>query len=1063
MTAELRERLLAELSPAQRDVVDQLRRGPVKVVAAAGSGKTKTMATLYALAVLDGTKPSQILAVTFTERGAAELRERVAATMAGSEGRDDPLEKAWIGTFHRLMRRLLAERWYDSQVPPDLELLDEVGAQLLLQEAAAEVGARVATGGRRAVPPGGRAADLLAVVRGAPEAVARLRSTSLEPGECRRLSSAAYRSFEEAGDPAEELSWHNFGLEVTIAVWEAYEERLRRGSATDFDGLLRSALRALRSSPSLAGWTRAAFRLLIVDEYQDTSPIQDRLLAELCGPHRERMFVVGDPRQSIFAFRDAQPGVMAQNEGRVFTLPRNHRSLEPILSAADHVIQGDPRFAEDAGLEVDRASPLGHPVLLGLASSAVEEAKGIAEFIWRLSRQGITHLDGTRQQVGFGEMAVLAPTLRRVGPPLEEELRRRGIPFQTASGGLMERPEVKDAVALLRAAVNPDDGRAWIRVLQSPFVRVSDRDLALLLGAPRSSDESVPHRLERSQSEPSTDLPTATQARVAVVAALREECRQRARTRGASEMLSLLLERAGVRRYHDARSRAGDPEGARALASLQELNRIALAAEAGGRFVPVRELLDRLALLETGRGRQEPAPAGTGSQVTLSTIHRAKGLEWSVVVLADCRPLRPRGLPRVLWDRQAEALIVTGLGGKPTEARRRWDLTSDAAVEREERTRLIYVAMTRARDLLAVTTSRSGVAHPGPTLSEQREQLWQGAKHDGEYARLLLALAGGKPWVAELPGFPDRVSLPWGDLDIPTPAEGPITGPDLGRLAERWRQVASLPMAGREPGERPPAQLSYSALATLDSCPRQFWFEHVAGFRPPDEHAGAGEGARGSLGQGRQLALEMGSAVHAVLERLHRAHPERAPLPVELERELRGIPVELHLGDLRAMLGRYAELEVASLPTLGVEVPFRWRSWAGQGIPPLVGSIDRVAILGDGGLLALDYKTDTEVAREVTTQHKRQLALYALALEQGLLDPPRPVRAALVLLRTGEVRDVDTSGVAKASALAWATSLAKAAADPDRLSALGRDGLPCGTCPFSWFCPERNGEQQPVL
>ena len=1052
MISELREQILQELSPDQREVVRQLHRGPVKVVAAAGSGKTRTMAALYAMALVDGLAPGQILAVTFTNKGAAELRERVTAAVGGIPAAPD-LESAWIGTFHRLMRRLLAEHWYEAKVAPELEQLDEVEARLALEQAGALVARQLAAGALGPLPPGMRGGDVIPLATSAVEAVQRLRATPLTPEQCARLSQAAYAAPPFSGDPAGELEVHRLGLSLTMEVWREYERFLAQRHATDFDGLLRTALRALTGAPPLAAWARHNFQLLIVDEYQDTSPLQARLLFELCGSHQERIFVVGDPRQSIYAFRDAQPGVMDGHPGRPYPLPRNYRSLAPILAAAEAVLRTEPHFAADAPMEVGRAAPDGHPVLLGLAGDPRAEAEGIADLIWGLRQDGLVHPDGTRQAVAFQDVAVLARTLGRIGPHLENALRARAIPFATAAGGLLDRPEVKDAVAMLRAATNPLDGQAWVRVLQGPLYRISDVELDLLLDRPQAPDEPLPQRLERGLRR----LPGAGTAGQRATAALEllSAAATACEVRTASEVMSLLIEQSGLRAYHDARSRRGEVDGARALASLEALNRVALESERGGRFASARELLERMAKLEERGGRREPAPTA-GDQVTLSTIHGAKGLEWPVVVLADCRPFSPQSRGgRILWDGEAQALLVSRAGGSPTAAKARWDQTAAAHVDREERTRLIYVAMTRAQDLLVVTTSRAGFGPQGATLDQLLELVWAGEGGQGEFAQLLAGLAAGAPWAGRLPGFPEAVRLPWGRGAGGAPERPPaIRRTELAPALARWQTVAGLPEEVRDRAQRARPQVSFSSLATLERCPRWYWFAHVAQFRAPDLAEDWGEEG------GRAEALELGTKAHLLLERYHRRNPTRGPAPGELAELARRTGAAS--AELESMLETSAALPVAALPTLGVEVNFSWRGWGPGHLPDLVGAIDRLALGEEGEVLVLDYKTDLAPTPATVERHGRQLLLYSLAVEAGLLGRPRPARAALVMLRTGELLAVDGSAPARDAARQWAATLAGRALVPESLTAVGHSPLPCGECPYRWFCPEREGASPPA-
>ncbi|HUY55950.1 MAG TPA: ATP-dependent DNA helicase [Candidatus Nanopelagicaceae bacterium] len=1066
------ELLLAALTPAQREVVEQRGRGPVKVAAAAGSGKTKTMATLYALGVAEGVHPARILAVTFTDRAAVELRERILATMAdvglaAPGAPDSPLEGAWIGTFHQLARRLIAEQPYLAEVPRDLALVDEVEAQGLLREAADSVRGQVAAGHgpARWIPENPDLRALLGLIEGASAAVTRLRSTDLDPSTCRLLSQAAYGRFEAAGDPSDELAWHRCAMEVTIAIWEEMERRLVSLRALDFDGLLRQALAALTESPALTSWCQANFRLIIVDEYQDTSAVQSALLERLAGARQRELFVVGDARQSIFAFRDAKPGIMAETAGREYSLFRNHRSVAPILAAADHVIRADVHFASDQPMEVGRGEALAQPVLLGLAESVEAEADGIAQALLLLRQRGIPGPSGSHQAVEFGDMAVLAYTFNRLGPALEEAFRRHRIPFQTATGGLLIRPEIKDALALLRLIADAADDQAWVRVLQSPWVRVSDSDLLQLVGDGEATRATLEERLRSALGGDPVD--SAVGRRVQRLVGVADELRSWARIRPAAEVLSAALDESGLLAYHEARSLAGDPDGHRALSSLRDLQRVALNTQAAGSWLGLDRLLERIAAISDASGRAEPPPRGSQQLVTLSTIHRAKGLEWPVVVLADCRPHHQRGRPPVLWDRLDGAVVMSRIGDHETAAGVRWKGSPAAAVAREEHRRLVYVAMTRARDLLLVTTTRPGVKDPAPTLEEVIGQLWHGSAPRSEYAELASELAAGAPWIAALSGFPGAVDLPWGAGPAQPSSEAGGSYAAAASLPpepleRRWEELRKLARSAHGARFDAPEQLSFSSIRTMASCPRQFWFQHLANFLVPGHEGGPDEAGADDLDPvrpgSRSGALDLGRVVHSVLEQAHRLQPDRGPhqaqLVAMLEPHRRALGAEL-ADAAESMLSAYAGSPIAALPTVAVELAFSWRAWAGDHLPPLVGAIDRVARLASGELLVIDYKTNMGIGPSELGEYQHQLRLYAAALGAGLLGEPSPAQAVLLMLRSGGRLEVDCNQPAIDGSLAWARRLAEATESGAALSGLGHPDRPCHECDFREFCPER--------
>ncbi len=1064
MSRTPREAVLKELTEEQRRIVHQLGQGPVKVVASAGSGKTTTMAALYSVAVADGTLPPRILAVTFTNRAATELRERITTTLqkAGVEAPEppaQPLQGAWIGTFHHVARRLLEEMPYQALVPRDLRTLDDVEARQELEAAAASV--REAMAADRSVrelqgfdlPP----RTLLELSEGAIEAVTRLRSTDLTPEECRRRSEAAYSAFAANGDAEAEIRWHRLSLRVTLAVWERLEERLRARRSLDFDGLLRLALDCLRSSPSLAGWCRENFQLVIVDEFQDTSQVQAALLQELVGPDLRKLFVVGDARQSIFAFRDAQPGIMARTVGRSFRLVLNHRSFEPILVAADEVIRADSQFAGDDRMEVVRRDLPAPPVLLGLAATPEEEAEGIAAFIEAVHLQGLPG-DGEPRPVGYGDIAVLARTFGRLGEPLEDSLRRRGIPFRTATGGLLERPEVKDLLALLRVVADEDDDQAWVRVLQSAWVRLSDQQMAVVAGAREARDQPLAHRVRAAIAAERLD--PAVLPRVAEVAGLVLELRQLAAHRPAAEVVQEALLRSRLLPYHRARQLAGAEHGERSVAAIRDLQRLALDASSSGRWLSLGEFLAKVTTMAGLNGQAEPPPLDDRPLVTISTIHRAKGLEWPVVILADCRPHHTRGRPAVVWDREQGAVLMPRLARRDTAAGARWKSSPDSQVPLEEHRRLVYVAMTRARDLLLVTTTRPGMKTSARDMEELLSAARAGDPGNGEYAELVRAAASGaQSWVGVLPGFPDAVRLPWGDQPVrrfaaaSEPAAGPLADGVL--LAHLAAEAAGR---GAPSPNSPAGHLSFSALQLLEACPRQFWFRHVA--RMPAPVPAEPDGSDGAAATARSGAMEVGSVVHQVLERSHRRSPQRQPSDQELEGWLRRLGPGMSSADQEEagqMLRNYAALPLAALPTVGVEVAFLWRGWAGPNLPHLGGVIDRIAAGQDGSPVVIDYKTNRELTKTQFETYSHQLRLYAMALTAMRPAGASAPRAVLVMLRSGEVMEVDCGEPARGLTMRWAGELARLSVAGGDLSGLGHSARPCASCAYAPICPERLG------
>ncbi|MGA9919843.1 MAG: ATP-dependent DNA helicase [Candidatus Dormiibacterota bacterium] len=1046
------------LTPAQFDVVRELGHGPVKVAAAAGSGKTTTMAWLYAAALIDDLPVGQILAVTFTERAAAELRQKVLAVMieaaiVAPESTAEALDGAWIGTFHQLIRRLLGERAYLAGLPRDLELIDAVAAGMVMEEALTAVRHQTARASwwLRQLPPEPDPRTVLSLLDGAARTVGRLRSTELGPADCERESLAAYARFEELGDIPQEIAWHRTSLSLTTAVWKEYELRLAQRGAWDFDGLLREGLVALRRSSRLLGWCRNNFRLVIVDEYQDTSALQESLIQKLTGPDHRSLFMVGDARQSIYAFRDAKPGIMAAAEGRQFGLFRNHRSRVAILAAADYVIKADPNFARDESMEAARGSESSLPVWVAQVEDSVQEAEAIAAALERINRDGVTYPDSTHQAVPWREMAVLAYTYGRLGAPLEEALRRRGIPFQTATGGLLDRPEVRDVLAFLRLAADERDDLACLRALQCQVGRIPDQALIALAG---QRENPLCQRLRNHLAGGASGWERPWVERATRVLAIVDSLRHSAQTAPAAEVVAQALGESGLLQLQEARVRGGDPLGRRSLASLRELQRVTWAAESPSRWLSLSGLLVRLEAMQEEAKTAEPPAQTDEDLVTLSTIHRAKGLEWQVVVLADCRPYTVRAQDSVLWDREQRAVICSRIAGAPTAAFVRWGESPAASLDREERRRLVYVAMTRARDLLLVTTPRLG--------------------KEGEFVQLAEAAEGADSWAQIWPQFWEVEGLPWAGPGGPSsPPKRPAEA-DLGRkvsvprLVQRWHEIEEMEQAAQA-GPDQPGQLSFTAIEVLESCPRQFWYQYVAHYPASDQTPltqPASTAVRPALG-GREPALVLGATLHQVLERLHKESPDRAP---SLQQALAALnPVAGGLGleqreAAESMLRRYLSGPEAGLPTVATEFAFSWSGWSDPSCPPLVGVIDRIARLDSGELLIIDYKTNLTLSESELVTYSRQLQLYSAAVAAGIMGSPlRAPATALLMLRTGEMVSVPSGAQDLAAALGWAASVAHRVAAGQYRSVEDYPDRPCARCPFLERCPERREDSWPVL
>ena len=1081
-------------TPEQAEVVRHQPAAPLRVEAAAGSGKTGTMAALFAARIAQGVAPGQLMAVTFTEKAAGELRLRIAAAVADVLAPERAarelirLERAWVGTFHQLAFRLLREHAYRAGVSPELALVDEVGAALTRADT------RDALEGGRPPGPGvlpyepDELAELERLdewLAGAGQAMRSGRAREADPWALRRRAEAAYAGWAAAGHDPGELGAHRQALEMTVALWAGYEARLAAARAVDFDGLLRLALTALRPRSELQRWCRRHFDCLIVDEFQDTSQLQVQLLQAWARPGFGNVVAVGDPRQAIYGWRDAAPEVLKVIPGRLVVLDRNHRSRGPILSATDRLIRVDPTFADSPPVTLHRTDEPGVPVFLGVAPDIGTEARAIAAVLRTVVAEGLQHPGGRRQPVAWRDCAVLAYTLSRLQGPLEEALRQLRIPYRAGGGMLFERPEVQDLLAHLRAATDPDDDASWLRCAQGALHRLPDAVILALGPAERPLHERMRQALAGGTvAEP-------WRARMARLVGTVDRLAALARQRPPAQVVGAAIAVTGLGRRQEARARLGDGDGRRAASALRELHRLCLEAEASGRAGGLDHLLQRLQALAADERTPEPPPAGDEDSVALLTVHRAKGLEFPFVILADGRPFRTAPTPAIVWDRAGGGVLVTRLGEARTRAAEELRTSGVRDAERAERRRVWYVGMTRAMDALLVTTTprgRGSVAGDSPeAMAANLAAASPSTVADDDFLVLVAAMADPAAAVRAWPDFPAAPIARAAGLG-PAPAAAPAgdgggSPPATARLATRWREVVALEEASgvAGPGESARADvpvapvplsrpLSFTQLEAVQVCPRRAGYlrlglpptdpEHEEAAEPSTGGPGAGEVGEERAGAGG--GAELGIAVHAVLETVHRAEPARAPSAAALEAALG--PWAGGLGPAgaaaaRALLAGYLGLAVAGWPTVATEVRFGWRLRSGERTLSLAGSIDRVARARPGVLWLLDYKTADRVETGPESPAAHQLRLYAMAWRDGLGGTDRSeLRAAVVDLRRGRLCEVAVDEASLGATRGWIAGAATRLHAGTLRVGSGYPDRPCGGCAFRSACPERRPE-----
>jgi DNA helicase-2/ATP-dependent DNA helicase PcrA len=531
------EHLLDELNPQQRDAVAH-GAGPLLVLAGAGSGKTRvlTYRIAYLLATSEA-QASEITAVTFTNKAAREMRERVASLL-GQE-----LVGGFVGTFHRWALETLRRYPAAAGLPPRFAILDADDQRALISHALKDEGLQPAQ-----YPP--------------------------------RLVLARISSALNGGKDPERLEADSFDpAEMALArIWRRYQRLKTEARAIDFDDMLVLALKALDKDERAATSLRQRAHYLLVDEFQDTNRLQLALLLNALGGDRN-ITAVGDEDQSIYRWRGAEMDNILSFEKhfpapRIVALEENYRSTAPILEAAGSLIANNRKRR---GKTLFTRRDGGEPVRVFIASDERDEAHWVAERIEEMSLS-----------TPLGAIAVLMRTNAQ-SRPFEEELTRRRVPHRVVGGlRFWQRAEVKDALAYLRLVFRPDDVVAFERVINVPARGIGAATLDLLRRHAEATALPLP--------EAARQLPEGLMARARIALesffGLVDEGRSRSNDLDPGDLVGWLLEESGLLAQYDG----ADPE---AVIRRENLAQFAGAvAEAAGQDQSIDEFLDAVALLE---------------------------------------------------------------------------------------------------------------------------------------------------------------------------------------------------------------------------------------------------------------------------------------------------------------------------------------------------------------------------------------------------------------------------------------------------------------------------------
>ncbi|MBR5935473.1 MAG: UvrD-helicase domain-containing protein [Bacteroidaceae bacterium] len=576
-----------ELNPSQRDAV-LYTDGDSMVIAGAGSGKTRVLTYRIAHLLEEGVEPWSILALTFTNKAAGEMKQRIAARVGENRAR-----YLWMGTFHSIFSRILRSEADKIGYTSNFTIYDQTDSQNLIKSIIREM---------------------------------QLDDKTYKPSVVQsRISNAKNRLMTASAyvqNPDIYKSDQFKRVPMVGKIYERYEQRCRQSDAMDFDDLLLNTFLLFRDHPEVQEHYGAGFKHILVDEYQDTNYAQHCIVWQLTR-FGAKVCVVGDDAQSIYSFRGANLDNMLKfsklyPDSKLFKLEQNYRSTQTIVEAAGTLI--DKNHAQ-IKKKVFSENEQGDKIKVFCAHSDIEESEMVVNRLLDLH---------TFKDVSWREMAILYRTNAQ-SRPLEEALRKRGLPYKIYGGvSFYQRKEVKDVIAYMRMSVNPNDEEAFKRIINYPARGIGQTTVGKIQFAAMENGVSL-WMVLCNPAEYGLGLNQGALSKLTAFRTLLESFMADASTANADLLAKRIVDETGIMRELKADTTI---EGESRIQNVDELmNNIAQFCkdreEEGNENCRITDYLSEVSLLTD----QDNETADDLEKVTLMTVHAAKGLEFDAVFI----------------------------------------------------------------------------------------------------------------------------------------------------------------------------------------------------------------------------------------------------------------------------------------------------------------------------------------------------------------------------------------------------------------------------------------------
>jgi DNA helicase-2/ATP-dependent DNA helicase PcrA len=963
--------LLEGLTAEQKEAVIHAPEGKFRIAAGAGSGKTEVLTRRIVGMLKIGVAPKNLVAITYTQKAAAEMKNRLVERRKVSPA---ILRDMKVSTFHAFLGDFIKQDPFGAGIDRSDSVVPENDRQLILAELKEKFarlhGEEIING------PESLGATIAAkLINDFPAALSKIRRFLLKPGEFYKLSR---HIFKQRQDSISSIEKHT--LEWLFRFYTYFLEDLRNKNLLDFDEILIRG-RSLVSDMLNAG-ERPAQNIFLIDEFQDNNPDQLNIIRMFAEHNNGHITVVGDEKQSIYRFQGADISTFRNfDSDKDVILTDNFRSYAEIISLADRFLEPG---TEASHLSVPQnarrqESPRRPPVVCLTSQDQMTDAEicnQLTDFIDQMVTSGLTIIDRQSREsrpVRFGDIAIILSSVKSLPREFEDCLATRRIPY-LLSGGLSfyARSEIEEILAFLRLLLQPNDDYAVTKILTGPLYGLKDSELSALALSGRNEKTSLLlHILSINESE----LPDPAKEFRRLFVFLKA----RSVRPGLLDLCHSLLEQAGF--YEYAASQHDELKKRRMLNNLGKFLSIVRSFEQKGIFTSLRDFLNYIEKVllsgidedEAGLGLEE------GDAIKILTIHKSKGLEFPIVFCPFLKARKYRVKSKIYFDRQYGLMVPD-----PEEKGRKgfsrslneYVAQDQLASEKEDR-RKLYVAFTRAEDLLIICGSEKN------SLFEEKENSKSAPEPLAEI-RNILEKDADLGECTPLENWPQILQkwLGYGEIMQQQTILPAVDKPDPKQISTELEHLITFlqkPVESKSNASVTNEIYSLQDLQLYRNCPRKYFFtsQHVSSFAQKPTN----------------LSAISGTLFHETVRIFH----DRSGHHLQSETEKSRL-AEVIISDLCPLFGddgllvknrvlqlfaSYIASELSSLAPWQIEAEVNMKFMAPAGPFFLRGFADRVD-KSPTEVKIIDFKTRS-YSIEAHSSYADQLALYMIAATRGVL------------------------------------------------------------------------------